>query len=276
MSGSITVDPERRIGVDGSLTFFRNDTDNTVIRVDYNRDESLQDVVKKINQAKAGVVAYMNQDNQLVLKGTTADDRRTNFMIRHVEDSGELLVGYTGLLNAAGPAGAFDYRKVDEIYKLRAPLQDITLTPIFHPAAFIQVSGDVKHDPASVAAARGRDIGGTGDFNAPNGSADGSNALIMADALKQRSRMFGHEPNPEEFYKALISKLGAESRATEDALQRQKDVVLHLQNQRQSIMGVSMDEEMANMLQFQHAYNASARVIQTQNELIETLIRLGA
>lgn len=278
VSGTNTVDPTRKVGLDGTLTFFRNDKDNTPVSVDYSRDETLEEIIKRINDSNAGVVAYMNHDNQLALKAVTADDdRRTNFMLRHLEDSGELLVGYTGVLNSSGEAGAFDFRRVNEISKLRPPLQDITLTPIFHPAAYLGLSREVAGDPASIAAGRGKDLGGTGDYNTPGGAADGTNALLVASSLKQGNSMFGRTRNPDEFYNALISKLGSESRTAEDAVMRQKDNLKELNNMRQSVMGVSLDEEMSNMVQFQHAYNASARVINTMNELLDTIInRMGA
>ena len=278
VSGTNTVDPTRKVGLDGTMTFFKNDENNTPVSIDYSRDETLEDIITRINDANAGVVAYMNHDNQLALKAVTAeDDRRTNFMLRHIEDSGDLLVGYTGILNSSGEAGAFDFRRIDEISKLRPALQDITLTPIFHPAAYLGVSNDVAGDPASIAAGRGKDVGGTGDYNTPGGEADGTNALMMASALKQGSWMFGRSRNPDEFYNALISKLGSESRTAEDAVMRQKDNLKELNNLRQSVMGVSLDEEMSNMVQFQHAYNASARVINTMNELLDTIInRMGA
>jgi len=277
VTGSNTVDPARKIGIDGTLTFFRNDAENTPVRIDYSRDETLEQVIKRINDSKSGVVAYMSHDNQLALKATTAeDDRRTNFMIRHLEDSGELLVGYAGILNTSGPAGAFDFRRLNEISKLRSSLQDMAFTPIFRPAAYLNLANDVARDPASIAAGRGKDIGGTGDYNQAGGTGDGSNALLMAAALKQGSRMIGHTKNPEEYYNALISKLGTESRTAQDAVERSKDNLLTLENSRQSIMGVNLDEEMANMIQFQHAYNASARIINTLNENLNTIInRMG-
>lgn len=274
VSGTNTVDPTKRVGLDGTLTFYRNDELNSAVRIDYSRDDTLEEIIRRVNDSRSGVVAYMNHDNQLSLKAVKAeDDRRTNFMIRHMEDSGQLLVGYTGILNSSGPAGAFDFRRINEISKLRAPLQDITLTPIYHPAAYLQVSTEAKRDPASIAAGRGKDVGGTGDYNTPGGQADGSNALIIAASLKQSNRMIGHARNPEDFYNALIAKLGTESRAAEDALTRQKDNLVQLNNLRQSVMGVSLDEEMSNMVQFQHAYNAAARVINTINDMLETVIR---
>jgi flagellar hook-associated protein 1 FlgK len=47
-----------------------------------------------------------------------------------------------------------------------------------------------------------------------------------------------------------------------------------MENRRESVSGVSLDEEMAHMLQYQHAYAANARVIQTIDELLATLINL--
>lgn len=279
VTGTNTLEPTKRIGVDGALTFFRNDEKNTPVRIDYSRDESLEQVIRRINDSDAGVVAYLNHDKQLALKADVAEqdgDSRTNFMIRHIEDSGELLVGYAGLLQSSGEAGAFDFRRLNELSKLRAPMQDLTLTPILHPAAYMKVSMDVAGDPASVAAGRGKDVGGTGDYNTPGGIGDGSNALIIAAALKQGERMVGRETNAEEFYNALISKLGTESRTATDAALRLKDDLVSLGNFRQSVMGVSLDEEMSNMVQFQHSYNASARVISTMDQMLETIInRLG-
>lgn len=275
-TGANSVDPSKKIGVDGTITFFKNDAQNTPVRIDYRRDQTLNEIIKKINDADGGVVAYMNHDNQLSIKATLAsDDRRTNFMIRHLEDSGELLVGYAGVLASSGEAGAFDFRRVNEIQKLRAPLQDIAFTPSFYPAGQISLSSDIVRDPSNIAAARGRDLGGTGDYNTPNGAADGSNALLIAAGLKQDKKMFGHEETVDNFYNALIAKLGTQARTAEDAAMRQKENLTQLGNFRQSVMGVNMDEEMSNMVQFQQSYQASARVINTMNEMVETLLKLG-
>ncbi len=278
VTGTNVVDPKQRLGIAGTLTFFRNDRKNTPVNIDYRADETLHDVIKKINNTRVGVVAFLNHDNQLALKATTSStDTRTHFMIRHIEDSGELLVGHTGILTASGVVGAFDYRRIGEISKFRSPLEDITLTPIYHPSAHIEIAKDVQNNPAAIAAGRGIDQGGTGDYNTANGIADGSNALIIAGALKQDARMIGHAKNPEEFYNALISRLGTESRTAEDAFQRYQDDLVELNSLRQSVMGVSLDEEMSQMIQFQHAYNASARMLQTQNNILDVIInRIGS
>jgi len=47
-----------------------------------------------------------------------------------------------------------------------------------------------------------------------------------------------------------------------------------LQNVRDSISGVSLDEEMANLIQYQHAYAASARMITTVNQMMQDLVTM--
>ena len=273
VTGSNVIDPEKRLGIAGTLTFFKNDAQNTPVQIDYKANESIKNIIRKINDNRVGVVAYLGHDKQLSLKGTIAEnDPKTNFIIRHIEDSGDLLVGYAGILSASGEQGAFDFRKIDEIQKLRPALEDIALTPNFHPSAHISISKEIKQNVANLAAARGKDIGGTGDYNTPNGNADGSNALLIAAGLKQDQRMISYAKNPEEFYNSLIAKLGTETRTALDAVEREKENLVDLNALRQSIMGVSLDEEMSNMIQFQHAYNASARMLQTQNDILDTII----
>ena len=64
--------------------------------------------------------------------------------------------------------------------------------------------------------------------------------------------------------------------ANAKADQQAGEVVLgQLANLRGAISGVSLDEESANLIRFQQAYQASARVIQTINDLLSTAVNLG-
>ncbi|NLG33444.1 MAG: flagellar hook-associated protein FlgK [Syntrophomonadaceae bacterium] len=76
------------------------------------------------------------------------------------------------------------------------------------------------------------------------------------------------------FYADSISELGSASRAAIRNLSNQQALVTQMENRRESVSGVSLDEEMAHMLQYQHAYAANAKVIQTIDELLVTLINL--
>ncbi|MCS6971443.1 MAG: flagellar hook-associated protein FlgK, partial [Leptospiraceae bacterium] len=231
------------------------------------------DVIQAINRSGAGVVAYLNHNNNLVLKAREATDNHlTNFMIRHIEDSGEFLVGFAGLLQNSGPAGAFDYRRIDEINKLQGTLDRITLTPVVHPSGALHLSHEVEGNVALIAAGLGKDVGGTGDVNMAYGSKDGGNALRIAQAIRHKATMVGEHRNSDEFYNALIAKVGIEAKAAKEEVENQKLILTNLENLRQSVMGVNLDEEMAAMVQFQHGYNAAARIMQAMNELLDRLI----
>jgi flagellar hook-associated protein 1 FlgK len=51
-------------------------------------------------------------------------------------------------------------------------------------------------------------------------------------------------------------------------------MVAQLENYRESISGVSLDEEMVNLIKFQSAYDASAKLISTADELIQTVLNI--
>ena len=51
-------------------------------------------------------------------------------------------------------------------------------------------------------------------------------------------------------------------------------MVLHLENYRESISGVSIDEEMVNLVNYQKAYQAAARLINTASEMMDTLLNM--
>lgn len=273
VAGKNALTADRPIGVAGTMTFVKNDAEHTPVYVTYRPDMSLQDVIHAINRSDAGVVAYLNHNNNLVLKGREATDNYlTNFMIRHIEDSGEFLTGFAGLLQNSGAAGAFDYRRIDEVNKLQATLDRITLTSTIHPAGAMYLSNEVEGNISLIAAGLGKDIGGTGDPNMAYGSKDGGNATRIAQAMRHKSTMVGEYRNSDEFYNALIAKAGIESKTAKEQVENQKLILTNLENLRQSVMGVNLDEEMAAMVQFQHGYNAAARVMQTMNELLDRLI----
>jgi flagellar hook-associated protein 1 len=277
VSGKTSIDPEKTLGISGSMVFHKNDEKSTPVIIPYNIDDTLNDVIKRINRSEAGVVAALNHDNQLILKGVPSESNsRENFMIRHIEDSGNLLVGMTGILSSSGNAGSFDFRKIGELEKFQGSISESTITPHYHPAAFVRLSDEIQNNSNSIAAARGKDVGGTGDYNKGNGGKDGSNALIIAGFLKDKPMMVNHDQNFFDFYANLISKLGTEAREAKQEFGVQSALVSEFEKLRQSVMGVNLDEEMANMVQYQHSYNAAAKMINLQNEMLDVIInRMG-
>ncbi len=111
VAGSNRLDASAAIGITGTLTFNTNDERDMQVQIDYNAKDTVNSVIRKINDANLGVVAYVDHNSQLALKATIAKDNdKKNFMIRHMEDSGQFLVGFAGILKQSGTQGAFDYR----------------------------------------------------------------------------------------------------------------------------------------------------------------------
>jgi flagellar hook-associated protein 1 len=76
----------------------------------------------------------------------------------------------------------------------------------------------------------------------------------------------------DEFYNSLISTLGVESSSSQANFSQQEGILLQLDTRRESKAGVSIDEEMINMIKFQQAYNAAARLIAMVDELLDNMI----
>jgi flagellar hook-associated protein 1 FlgK len=81
----------------------------------------------------------------------------------------------------------------------------------------------------------------------------------------------------DQAYNAFVTQIGSNVRAVQNAQQTSQSLLSAIGNQRQSISGVSLDEEMTNLITYQQAYQASARVMNAINETLNTLInQVGA
>jgi flagellar hook-associated protein 1 len=75
-------------------------------------------------------------------------------------------------------------------------------------------------------------------------------------------------------YKAFVTQVGSDVQSAQNAQQTSQALLTAIGNQRQSISGVSLDEEMTNLIQFQQAYQASARVMSTINDTFTSLLNM--
>jgi flagellar hook-associated protein 1 len=76
-------------------------------------------------------------------------------------------------------------------------------------------------------------------------------------------------------YAQEIARIGVLSSTANGQASNQQVLVNQLDRQRQEVSGVSLDEEATNLIQYQHAYQAAARVISVVDSMLETLINLG-
>lgn len=105
----------------------------------------------------------------------------------------------------------------------------------------------------------------------PDAPGDAENAQRLVD-LRSEKFLEGGTASFEDFYRSITSRLGVMGQKAQRMSNNQTLVVDSIREQQDRVSGVSLDEEMANMIKFQHAYSAASRVIRTVDEMVETLL----
>lgn len=109
----------------------------------------------------------------------------------------------------------------------------------------------------------------------PNSPGDGTNALAIAGLRRQPLADLGNA-TMDDFYRAFIADLGSQADGARRMGQVQQALTDKIDQQRQSVGGVNLDEELAQLIQYQYAFQAAARLVNTVDEILDTVInRLG-
>ena len=106
-----------------------------------------------------------------------------------------------------------------------------------------------------------------------DGSPGSNGNVLQLAALHYQPLVSGQAAN--EFYGNMIFAVGSDVANGSSDLNASQLILQKLQDQRGSISGVSLDEEAVNMILFQRAYDASARIVQTVSEMLDTVIQMG-
>jgi len=115
----------------------------------------------------------------------------------------------------------------------------------------------------------------TGAYEGP-----GSNGAALAIAQLRGTMTMNPDQigNPRstftEYYSAFIGKLGLDRNEAASNLETRNFLIEQYQTQQDAIAGVSIDEEMADMVKYQHTYQAAARLISTVDEMLDILMNM--
>ena len=263
-TGTNKLDAQAHVGIAGTMTL---SAASGTVNVPYYPTDTVEAVINRINDSQGEVKAYLDRNNLLVLKATAAADMENpDFVIRHVEDSGFFLTGYSGIHAAAGADGAYDYALPDAVNALAGAA--FAVAPVTNPAAYIEVNQTIRNDVMSVAAG----FFGVGGAVA---AGDGRAAVEIA-AIRNTPVMIGRERLLDDYFADSVTNIGLKGEQAETNLKSQQATMDDLRNRREALSGVNIDEELADLLKFQHGYNAAARFITVWDSLVDTVInRLG-
>ena len=137
-------------------------------------------------------------------------------------------------------------------------------------AANIKINNIIYADPDKIAAAR-VDTSVT-DWELSVGNGDNAIELVNAQNTKITSKNL----KINDYLIGMSTKAGANAASKDADVNAKAAVVDDIQNQILSETGVNLDEELTNMIMYQQAYNASARVFSCCVDVFDTLVSLGA
>jgi flagellar hook-associated protein 1 FlgK len=230
--------------LDGSFFLAVYDSQGTLIEqheitIDPDTD-SLDDVAAQINAVFAGglgsMTATVTADGRLTLE-TAAPDTGFSFV------SDDTKVGDTSDFLLSMGLNAF-----------------FTFDPLAGAAASISISETITSDVGLIAA---------GSSTAPG---DNSVALVLAQLRDKQVLGSGGTSTLEEFFQSITVALGFDTREAIDRVDIQLGVTAGVANLRDSISGVSLDEEGVNIIRAQQAYEASARFIAAVSDMLDILL----
>ena len=238
----VTVEPQ----ADGSTTVLVGGTDlvnHGTARVITAGLNGAGDIEPQWSDGSAVSLGTAKLGALVEVRDTTLAGYRTqlNALVKGIADA--VNVAHQSGTDATGAAGLafFTYTAGDE-------------------AGTLAVNAAIVADPRLVAAAAGANTPG-----------DGSIAGQIADL--RGALLFGAgTQTAADTYAGLVSGIGSDSRQGVEMADNQALVVDHLTTRRESISGVSLDEEATDMIKFQHAYQAAARVITAVDEMLDQLI----
>lgn len=131
------------------------------------------------------------------------------------------------------------------------------------PSGTIEVNPDLLNNTIKIA---------TG----PAGDGDNTTILATLNVRDNRVTINGQETTLDNYYKTIIADVGMATQHAESMVKSQGTLLGYLDDQYESISGVSLDEEVVNLVQFQKAYDANAKVVSTITDMLDTIInKLG-
>lgn len=246
-SSNAVSDPDASLATDAGLPF--NIVDGNLELIVYDSNGQTVGPTLSIPITATGPLAAQTTLNDLALAITVNPNLSAS-----VDANGQLTIT---------PAAGFSFHFANDT---SGALVALGLNGLFQgsDARSIRVNQDLVDNPALITSGTSTDAAETGDNTA---------ALAMA-ALRNAAVVEGGTQTLSEYYESAVVGVGINARANEDLLTVEQAFVDDLSRRRTEVSGVNLDEEVASLILFQRAYEASARVISVTDRMLETLVNL--
>ncbi|MGP0565438.1 MULTISPECIES: flagellar hook-associated protein FlgK [unclassified Nitrospina] len=266
------------------------------------RDTEVANALDRLDRLAASIVTEVNRVHQqgIGTDGTTGNDFFTALPVTLAANSANSGTGSVTITNASSTTTSTDKFRLTFTNATDFDVVNLTTgqsvgsfsyagTPINLGGGFAvtvtgaPTAGDVFDFSTSASAASSMSVSTTllADSQklaaGQNGTTDGDNALALA-GLQTRGIFSGIGFSSgsgtvtfNDFYSGLLNNVGSGSRSAQTLAQQQEGIKLQLDIRRESVSGVSIDEEMINLIKFQQAFQASARMISIVDEMFDIL-----
>jgi flagellar hook-associated protein 1 FlgK len=160
-------------------------------------------------------------------------------------------------------------RAVNEVHRMGFTRDGISGVDFFRPLEKIDGASDgIMLSDALRASSH--NIAAAGQPDSP-----GDNRVALAISGLQGMRLLdGGKATVDDFYNSIVAEVGVTANQNKATLNQNRDVMTQLSKMREQVSGVSIDEETTQLMQYQHAFDASARVIHVADELMKTVLDL--
>lgn len=139
-------------------------------------------------------------------------------------------------------------------------------------ASNISINFDILDNPQKLAAAR---VEINPDGTPVDDKAIGDNKNVLAVIATRDNGIAGlNNLSPADYFKSLVSQIGSEVSTLNSNAEVSQALTDSVASQRDAEMGVNVDEELINLIKYQRAYEASARVLSVANSVYDTLLSI--
>jgi len=243
--------------------------------------DDMKNLVDKLNTLSTGLLADLSPHGRLVMRaGVSSNFDLKNFSIEApreflekaglLEDDGNVTWDTANLETLMDPTWEYDRiignLKVADILEIPSTL-GITRNVTMNVA--------VAQSPSSLGVDLGKAVDLNGDWVVdtvvPVGASSTDGILELVD-LKEKGYLQDGKESMGEFFGNMVAELGVEGETARNLKTNAEAMKKQIDYERERVKGVSIDEEMGNMIRYQHAFNASARVISAVDEMIGRII----